>query len=39
MHIHGNVKDSEEASWTQYVSQSIQEIAHSEGSLLLNSLD
>nr|GMC77290.1 tRNA wybutosine-synthesizing protein 2/3/4 [Ipomoea batatas] len=31
MHIHENVKDSEEASWTQYVSQSIQDIAQSEG--------
>ncbi|XP_009607250.1 tRNA wybutosine-synthesizing protein 2/3/4 [Nicotiana tomentosiformis] len=31
LHIHGNVKDSEENVWTNYVSQSIQEIARSEG--------
>uniref|UniRef100_M1C562 tRNA(Phe) (4-demethylwyosine(37)-C(7)) aminocarboxypropyltransferase n=3 Tax=Solanum tuberosum TaxID=4113 RepID=M1C562_SOLTU len=31
LHIHGNVKDSEENVWTKYVSQSIQEIARSEG--------
>lgn len=31
LHIHGNVKDSEEHVWTNYVSQSIQEIARSEG--------
>lgn len=31
LHIHGNVKDSEEHIWTNHVSQSIQEIARSEG--------
>lgn len=31
LHIHGNVKDSEENVWTNHVSQSIQEIARSEG--------
>ncbi|CAH9106433.1 unnamed protein product [Cuscuta epithymum] len=31
MHIHGNVKDSEEVSWTQHVLQSIEDIARSEG--------
>ncbi|CAN4105808.1 unnamed protein product [Withania somnifera] len=31
LHIHGNVKDSEENTWTNYVSQTIQEIAKSKG--------
>ncbi|XP_059317523.1 tRNA wybutosine-synthesizing protein 2/3/4-like isoform X1 [Lycium ferocissimum] len=31
LHIHGNVKDSEENVWRNNVSQSIQEIARSEG--------
>ncbi|XP_031505706.1 tRNA wybutosine-synthesizing protein 2/3/4 [Nymphaea colorata] len=31
LHVHGNVKDSEEDSWSLYVVQSIQEIAKSEG--------
>ncbi|PHT48934.1 tRNA wybutosine-synthesizing protein 2/3/4 [Capsicum baccatum] len=31
LHIHGNVKDSEENVWTNCVSRSIQEIARSEG--------
>ncbi|KAM1108590.1 hypothetical protein ACFX2B_005165 [Malus domestica] len=31
LHLHGNVKDSEENSWTKHVSESISEIAKSEG--------
>ncbi|KAJ8540281.1 hypothetical protein K7X08_030200 [Anisodus acutangulus] len=31
LHIHGNVKDSEENVWTNYVSRLIQELARSEG--------
>lgn len=31
LHIHGNVKDSEECQWTQHVISSISEIAESEG--------
>ncbi|CAN4096146.1 unnamed protein product [Withania somnifera] len=31
LHIHGNVKDSEENVWTNYVSQSIRELVKSEG--------
>lgn len=31
MHVHGNVKDSEEDSWTKQVSKSIKEISRSEG--------
>ncbi|KAF3796766.1 tRNA wybutosine-synthesizing protein 2/3/4 [Nymphaea thermarum] len=31
LHVHGNVKDSEEDSWSLYVVQSLQEIAKSEG--------
>lgn len=31
MHVHGNVKDTEEESWTQHVSKSIKEISKSEG--------
>lgn len=31
LHVHGNVKDSEEESWRQHVSKSIYEIATSEG--------
>ncbi|PON43912.1 BTB-kelch protein [Parasponia andersonii] len=31
LHIHGNVKDSEEGSWAEHVSNSISEIAKSEG--------
>lgn len=31
LHIHGNVKGSEENVWTDYVSRSIQEISKSEG--------
>ncbi|KAL4628383.1 hypothetical protein ACB092_05G234400 [Castanea dentata] len=31
LHVHGNVKDSEEGLWTQHVSKSIFEIARSEG--------
>ncbi|KAL9236617.1 hypothetical protein vseg_011262 [Gypsophila vaccaria] len=31
LHIHGNVKDSEETEWTQHVVKSISEIAESEG--------
>lgn len=33
LHIHGNVKDTEEGSWTNHVVQSISEIAESEGIL------
>ncbi|XP_065878046.1 tRNA wybutosine-synthesizing protein 2/3/4 isoform X2 [Euphorbia lathyris] len=33
LHVHGNVKDSEEGSWTEHVSSSISEIAKSEGRL------
>ncbi|GAB4830863.1 hypothetical protein Ancab_004890 [Ancistrocladus abbreviatus] len=31
LHIHGNVKDTEEDSWTEHVVKSISEIAESEG--------
>ncbi|OAY25926.1 hypothetical protein MANES_16G007200v8 [Manihot esculenta] len=31
LHVHGNVKDSEESSWTEHVLRSIDEIARSEG--------
>ncbi|OMO76800.1 tRNA transferase Trm5/Tyw2 [Corchorus capsularis] len=31
LHVHGNVKDTEEESWTKHVSKSIYEIARSEG--------
>lgn len=31
LHIHGNVKDSEEGSWAEHVLNSISEIAKSEG--------
>ncbi|KAD0533610.1 hypothetical protein R6Q59_016587 [Mikania micrantha] len=31
MHVHGNVKDSEEDSWTELVSKSFKEISRSEG--------
>ncbi|XP_031253784.1 tRNA wybutosine-synthesizing protein 2/3/4 isoform X1 [Pistacia vera] len=31
LHVHGNVKDSEESSWSEHVSKSIYEIAASEG--------
>ncbi|KAJ9566092.1 hypothetical protein OSB04_002058 [Centaurea solstitialis] len=31
MHVHGNVKDSEEDSWTKQVAKSIKEISSSEG--------
>ncbi|GJR14349.1 tRNA wybutosine-synthesizing protein 2/3/4 isoform X1 [Tanacetum coccineum] len=31
LHVHGNVKDSEEESWTEQVSKSIKEISRSEG--------
>lgn len=31
LHVHGNVKDSEENSWAEHVSKSIYEIARSEG--------
>ncbi|KAL9992660.1 putative transferase [Helianthus debilis subsp. tardiflorus] len=31
MHVHGNVKDSEEDSWTEQVSKSVKEISRSEG--------
>ncbi|XP_044495394.1 tRNA wybutosine-synthesizing protein 2/3/4 isoform X2 [Mangifera indica] len=31
LHVHGNVKDSEESSWSEYVSKSIHEIAATEG--------
>ncbi|XP_024992862.1 tRNA wybutosine-synthesizing protein 2/3/4 isoform X2 [Cynara cardunculus var. scolymus] len=31
MHVHGNVKDKEEESWTKQVSKSIKEISRSEG--------
>nr|XP_043622298.1 tRNA wybutosine-synthesizing protein 2/3/4 [Erigeron canadensis] len=31
MHVHGNVKDSEEDAWTEQVSSSIREISKSEG--------
>ncbi|CAI9292557.1 unnamed protein product [Lactuca saligna] len=31
MHVHGNVKDTEEESWTQHVSKSIKEISRSQG--------
>lgn len=35
LHVHGNVKDSEECQWTDHVSKSIYEIATSEGSNFL----
>lgn len=35
LHVHGNVKDSEEDSWSLYVIQSIREIAISEGIICL----
>lgn len=35
LHVHGNVKDSEEDLWGAHVSKSILEIARSEGKLLL----
>lgn len=42
LHIHGNVKDSEEGSWKNHVLQSITDIARSEGTtslpIYLNSL-
>ncbi|KDP20748.1 hypothetical protein JCGZ_21219 [Jatropha curcas] len=31
LHVHGNVKDSEEGSWTEHVLKSINEISTSEG--------
>ncbi|ONI09967.1 hypothetical protein PRUPE_4G021000 [Prunus persica] len=31
LHVHGNVKDSEESLWTKHVSESVGEIAKSEG--------
>lgn len=31
LHVHGNVKDAEEVSWTEHVAKSIHEIAKSEG--------
>ena len=31
LHVHGNVKDSEEGSWTEHVRRSMDEIAKSEG--------
>lgn len=31
LHVHGNVKDSEEDSWAKHVSESISEIAKSDG--------
>ncbi|XP_030469651.1 tRNA wybutosine-synthesizing protein 2/3/4 [Syzygium oleosum] len=31
LHVHGNVKDSEESTWAEYVSRSLHEIAKSEG--------
>ncbi|XP_057960653.1 tRNA wybutosine-synthesizing protein 2/3/4-like isoform X1 [Malania oleifera] len=31
LHLHGNVKDSEEVLWTDHISKSIHEIAQSEG--------
>ncbi|KAK6283553.1 hypothetical protein POUND7_002505 [Theobroma cacao] len=31
LHVHGNVKDTNEESWTKHVSKSISEIARSEG--------
>lgn len=33
LHIHGNVKDSEESLWSNHVLQSISDIAKSEGIL------
>ncbi|WOK91854.1 tRNA wybutosine-synthesizing protein 2/3/4 [Canna indica] len=33
LHVHGNVKDSEEDSWLEYVVKSISSIAHAEGLL------
>lgn len=33
LHVHGNVKDSEEGSWIEHVLKSIQEISKTEGSL------
>lgn len=35
LHIHGNVKDTEEGIWTNHILQSISEIAKSEGILSL----
>lgn len=34
LHVHGNVKDSEESTWSEHVSNSINEIAKSEGNIL-----
>lgn len=31
LHVHGNVNDSEEFSWSEYVVDSIRSIAQSEG--------
>lgn len=31
LHVHGNVKDSEESTWAEHVSRSMHEIAKSEG--------
>lgn len=35
MHVHGNVKDSEEDSWSQYVVKSIDSISKSEGNIII----
>lgn len=34
LHVHGNVKDSEEALWTEHVLRSMDELARSEGIIL-----
>ena len=31
LHVHGNVKDSEEGSWREHVTKSIFDLARSEG--------
>lgn len=35
LHVHANVKDSEETLWIEHVSKSIHEIARSEGIIFL----
>jgi len=35
LHVHGNTKDSEESQWIDRVARSINDIARSEGSIIL----
>lgn len=35
LHVHGNTKDSEESQWIDHVAKSINDIARSEGSIIL----